>query len=104
MKTAFLDPKPQNPPYAELTVSDTAVGLAEATPAMPEGTKRAYIACETANVRWKADGSDPTSSAGHLIVAGDSVSFTNRDYTDLLKAIKFIRVTVDAKLTITYDP
>src|SRR3972149_3736049 len=104
MKTGFLDPRPQNPTYAELTVSDSAVGLADATPALPEGTSRAYIACETGAVRWRADGGLPTSSVGHSIASGDSVSFTNHDYTDLLKAIKFIRVTVDAKLTITYDP
>ncbi len=104
MKTAFLDPKPEKPMYAELTVSTTPVSLADATPAMPEGTARAYIACEDGAVRWLADGSVPSATKGHPIAANDSVSFTNRDYTDLLKAIKFIRVTVDAKLTITYDP
>jgi len=104
MKTSFLDPKPEKPMMATLTVSDTPVGLADATPPLPEGTSRAYITCEDGAVRWKADGSNPSATAGHPIAKDDSDSFTNRDYTDLLRAIKFIRVTVDAKLTITYDP
>jgi hypothetical protein len=99
-----IDPKPEWPIYAELVVSDTPVGLGDATPPLPDNCSRAYIGCEDAAVRWRADGTMPTASAGHQILKDDSVSFTNRDYMNLLNHIRFIRVTTDAKLTITYDP
>ena len=104
MRTVMLEPRVQYPVYAELTVGTTPVGLASSTPPLPDGTSRAYIACETGAVRWRADGTDPTSTKGHNIAVNDSVTFTNREYVDLLLAIKFVQVTVEAKLTITYDP
>jgi len=88
--------------YATLTVSSTAVGLASGSPALPGNAKRMFITIETDAVRWRADGTDPTSSEGHPIVKDDSISFTGANYRHLLENIKFIRVTNDAKIDITY--
>lgn len=88
--------------YAVLAVSNTAVGLASSTPALPAKAKRVYITCETDAIRWRADGTDPTDSEGHPLAANASISFTGANYRSLLESIKFIRVTADAALKITY--
>ena len=90
--------------YAVLAVSNAAagVGLAGSTPAMPAAAKRAFITCETDAVRWRADGTAPTDTEGHVLAANDSISFTGANYRQLLENILFIRKTGDAALKITY--
>jgi len=91
--------------YATLTVSNTAKGLADATPAITAVTptvKRAVITLETDQVRWRCDGTAPTSSEGHLMEVGSALSFMSNGYQQTLNKIKFIRVTGDAALKITY--
>lgn len=104
MKTAFLDPKPEKPMYAELTVSSTVVTLHDAVPPLPEGCGKAFITCEDGAVRWTSDGSDPSATKGHPVAKDDSIAFTSGDYVDLLNAMRIVRVSVDAKLGITYNP
>jgi hypothetical protein len=90
--------------YATLTVSSVAVGLASASPSLTAGSsvRRAFISVEDDDVRWRADGTNPTDSEGHLVEVGDYLSFMDRNYDDLLTKIRFIRVTADAKLKISY--
>lgn len=90
--------------YATLAVSSTAVGLGSASPTLTAGTtvKRAIITVETDQVRWRADGTAPTSSEGHLLEAGDVLNFLDANYESILGNLKFIRVTSDAALKITY--
>jgi len=92
--------------YATLTVSNAAggVGLADATPAITAGrtVKRAVITLETDQVRWRCDGTAPTASEGHLMEVGSALSFMSNGYQQTLNKIKFIRVTGDAALKITY--
>ncbi len=85
-----------------LTVSTTAVGLSSASPVLPDACNRAFITAENDAVRWRADGTDPTSSIGHVLAKNDSISFTSINYHGFLKKIRFIRVTTDATLRITY--
>jgi len=61
-----------------------------------------YITCETDAVRWRADGTDPTTSEGHQLASGDSISFTGANYRQLLEKIRFSKVTNTAALKITY--
>jgi len=91
--------------YSTLTVSNTAVTLSTASPGIPSRARGAYITCETDNVRWRADGTDPTSTEGHIIYATSGIVFDSSDDTNwrsVLLAIKFIRVTNDAALKITW--
>ncbi len=90
--------------YATLAVSTSAVGLvADASPVLPAACKRVYITCETQPVRWRADGTDPTSTTGHVLAKDDSISFTGADYRQLLEKIKFIATALgDGALKITY--
>ena len=91
--------------YATLTVAGTAVGLDSASPALDAGAsvKCALITVEDGPVRWRADGSAPTDSEGHLLNIGDVLNLTDRNYDSMLAAIKFIRTTgTSGKLKITY--
>ena len=92
--------------YAILAVSNTAVGLASATPAMTGKTQGVIVTVETDQVRWRADGTAPTSTEGHLMNTGDVLSFdswtSNQNWRSVLTAIRFIRVTTDATLKISY--
>ena len=90
--------------YAVLAVGATAVDLiADGSPTLPSKAKRAFITCETAAVRWRADGTAPTADEGHLLAAADSISFTGANYRQLLEMIEFIADTATAgALKITY--
>ena len=94
--------------YATLTISDTAVGLADGNPALVSGkvnnqlVTRAFFTLETDDVRWRADGEAPTAGEGHKLLNGDSIIFVDARYSKLLEDIRFIRVTTDAALKITY--
>jgi hypothetical protein len=90
--------------YATLAVSTSAVSLtADASPNLPSTCNRVFITCETQPVRWRADGTDPTASTGHLLAKDDSISFTGVKYRQLLEKIRFIAtVAGDGALKITY--
>jgi hypothetical protein len=62
-----------------------------------EGASTALINVAGQNVRWRDDGTDPTSTVGMLLVVGDEFSYQG----DLTK-IKFIEVTAGAELNVSY--
>lgn len=88
--------------FGTLTVSNSAVSLADASPPLPQRCRRALITIEDDQIRWRVDGTAPSSSEGHLMDSGDDLDFTWGNMRLLLTAIQFIRVTADAKLKITY--
>lgn len=91
--------------FATLTVSSTAVDLSDASPAYNAGhTVTGFFATvEDANVRWRADGTAPTTTEGHVLYEGQTLEFVGRNYTDIVENIQFIRDdSTDAKLKITY--
>lgn len=89
--------------YATLTVGSSAVTLVDdASVTLPAKCKRAFITCRTAAISWRADGTDPVASTDHILAAGDSVSFLNNNYRQLLENIAFIQDSAQATLQITY--
>lgn len=94
--------------YSTLTVSSTALVMSAAcSPLMPQNTKGAIITVETDQIRYRYDGTAPTSSEGHLLNPGDVLTFNSwiapkRDWSSILKSIQVIRVTADAKLKISW--
>lgn len=78
--------------YQQLTSLAAAAGLT-----VPDGTLMAIIQAETQNVRWRDDGTNPTTSVGMVLAAGTSLV-----YTGSFAAIKFIEVTASAKLNVSY--
>ena len=82
--------------YQDLTVSNSAVGLTLPTSLTP---RAAVITVESDQVRFTLDTTTPTSSKGHLLNVGDMLELAN---TEMLSNARFIRVTTDATLRITY--
>lgn len=79
--------------YEQITSMSAAVGLT-----VPAGACLAVIQCETQNVRWRDDGTDPTASVGMLMKTTDQPL---RFYGSLGR-LKFIEATASAKLDVAY--
>ena len=69
--------------YESLTVSDTAGGLTGGV----TGTQSFVGRLETAQIRYRTDGTDPTSGEGVLMNVGDQIVLS---YSEI-KAASFIR-------------
>lgn len=81
--------------FQQLTVSTTAVGLT-----VPAGATRAVCRVQAQPLRWRDDGTNPTSSVGMLTAA--TVTF-ELDGVYSLNAFKAIRSGgTDAVLEISY--
>tara|TARA_R100000306_G_scaffold23875_1_gene27203 strand:- start:50 stop:355 length:306 start_codon:yes stop_codon:yes gene_type:complete len=82
--------------YEKLAVADSAVGLGE----IPSMATRAYIQCDTAAVRFRYDGTAPTTAEGTLIAADGSITLKGED---ILSTVRFIRTTsTSASLKVAY--
>ena len=79
--------------HAKLTTLTTAVGLA-----VPQGATACILRCETQPVRFRDDGTDPTSATGMLLLAADVPYF----YDGNLNAIKFIETAASAALNVAF--
>ena len=88
--------------------STAAKALSGASPALSGGTvsghaiRRFIITTETAACRWRADGTDPTTTTGHLAASTDTLSFTGANYKSLASNLKFIAVVSTCNFSISW--
>lgn len=81
--------------FETVTVSTTPVSLT-----VPDTAEGAYLSCETNDIRWRADGADPTATVGHVLTKGELLTMPGRD---ILVQFRMIRVgSGDAVLSCTY--
>jgi hypothetical protein len=78
--------------YQQITDLSAAVGLT-----VPTGALFAMIQAETAAVRYRDDGVDPTATVGQALNADDEIL-----YSGDLSAIKFIQKSAGAVLNVSY--
>lgn len=78
--------------YQQITSLSAAAALT-----VPTGATVALIQAETKDIRWRDDGTNPTSSVGMVLAAGTSVFFTGS-----LSAFRAIETAASAKLNISY--
>lgn len=78
--------------YQQLTSLSAAAALT-----VPSGAKVALMQAEAQSVRWRDDGTDPTTTVGMVLNAGESLYFTGS-----LAGFKAIEVSASAKLNISY--
>ena len=71
--------------YESVTVADSAIGLTSAT--YLTATK-AEMTLETAQIRVRKDGTNPTSSEGHLVEVGDIITLNSAADIATFKAIR----------------
>lgn len=83
--------------FCQLTLSGTAAGLSTCTGGIPVGSSNVFIIDETANSRWRDDGTAPTTTVGMLFSSGTSLS-----YQGDLTAIQFIAVSGSPVLDISF--
>lgn len=85
--------------YQQIT-PNSATGLTVPTNA-PDGSKQqatfAIITPEGQNVRWRDDGTNPTSSVGMPIYVGTSLLYDGN-----LANIKFINMVAGGKVNVSY--
>ena len=76
--------------FAQLTVANTAVGLAAGTLTHAGGEQMTKFVCrlETAQIRYRTDGTDPTATVGTILDVNDTLFITSPD--DAAR-IRFIR-------------
>lgn len=71
--------------FEQITVANAAAGigfttsLINATGSHPEASS-AICRLETAQIRWRADATAPTSSVGQLMEVGDILTLTGHDF------------------------
>ena len=85
--------------FEALAVSTTAVAFTAATYAPTTGTPAVMAKCsvETAAVRYRLDGTDPTATVGEVLEPGDELAVWG---TMDIRSIRFIRRDgVDATLS-----
>lgn len=78
--------------FQQITDLSSASGLT-----VPNETELAVFSIEGASVRYRDDGTSPTSSVGMLLHSG-----TVFEYNGPLNAIEFIEVASGAKLNVSY--
>lgn len=82
--------------YEKITVtSSPAVGLTNP----PEGCQQALIVCSTNDIMFRRDGTDPTSTTGIPLEAGQNFVLDN--YADIVR-FKAIAVSTTAYLHVEY--
>ena len=78
--------------FQQITALAAATGLT-----VPSRAEWALIECEAQSVRWRDDGTNPTTTVGHVLNPGDVL-----EYKGLLSAIRFIETAVGAKLNVSF--
>ena len=76
--------------YSQITDLSSAVGI------RAKNGRFALIQAWGQNVRWRDDGTDPTTTVGMILAAGTSMPY----YGDV-KAIRFIETTASAELNVS---
>lgn len=83
--------------FESITVSTTAIGCTTATAA---GAIQALVTVEDQAIRYRVDGTNPTSSVGHEALDYDVITLQSPDEIAKFKAIR--RDSSDAILRVTY--
>lgn len=88
--------KPAGFAYESLTVADSAIGFTAAT---ATNAIRALVTAETAEMRFRYDGTDPTASEGHVIRAYETIALEGPQNISQFRAIRTGGVSGTLKTT-----
>lgn len=99
--TALAQTSPAQPlvplGYCQLTSIDAATALSACSGGIPSGARLAYLIPEAQAIRYRDDGTSPTSGVGFPLAVGASVF-----YTGTLSKVSVISQTSGAKLNILF--
>lgn len=87
--------------YEALSVAGAAVSLTAGKLAVADKAKciRVWITSETADIRYRLDGGDPTTSVGHLLIAGGTLEVEGQTN---LERFSMIAVSGTASVRVSY--
>lgn len=84
--------------YQQVTSLSSAAGLTvPVIPGNAESANYAVIQCESQVVRWRDDGTNPTTTVGMRLSPGQTLN-----YDGDLSRLKFIEEAASAKLNVSY--
>lgn len=87
--------------YESITVSSTAKRLTLANIYVTPPAKAAIVSVDSAPIRWRDDGTDPTSSEGHFAIpTGEPIVLDNANRMVDFRAIR--QSSTDASIRISY--
>jgi len=86
--------------FEQITVVATAIGLTASKLASSPKPKKVIITAETAQFRYRIDGTDPTASVGHLVNPMDSIVLEGYSQLNNFKAIR--KGSTSADIFVTY--
>jgi hypothetical protein len=78
--------------FESITVSGTAIGLTS-------NTAREVLITVEGDIRYRLDGTDPTTTEGHKAVSNEKIELRGRGQIDQFKAIN---ITDDVQIRVTY--
>jgi hypothetical protein len=79
--------------YTQITSLSSAEGLGS----IPKGTYVAVIQAEAGDLRWRDDGTAPTTTVGMVLPNGSVLEYDGR-----LSSIQFIAVTAGALVNVSF--
>jgi hypothetical protein len=71
----------------------TADTAAAPTGTIPTTFSQVIIQCEDNSIRWRADGTAPTTVIGQRMDPGDILILAGNDYADLMRRFSYINAT-----------
>lgn len=83
-----------------ITIADAAIGLTAAKLASTPRPKKVIITVETAQFRYRIDGTDPSATVGHLVNPMDSIVLEGYSQMNNFKAIR--KGATSAEIFVTY--
>jgi len=86
--------------HEAITIDDTVGGVG-LTAASAASSNRIFVTAETADMRFRYDGGAPTTTAGHLISDGDTLTLYGTQNIKNFRAIK--TGGVSGVLHVTYE-
>ena len=91
--------------FETITVTTAAIGFTAATvrSLYPYVSAKTFVTIESANIRYRFDGTAPSATVGHLGYAGSSFVLEGLDDILNFKAFRDTAATGDATLTVTYS-
>ena len=89
--------------YESITVSTTSQSLSQYTDSDGNLAKRVIITIESSQLRYRYDGTEATSTEGHLVNPFDTIVIVGTDNIKNFRAIRNSTATVDAKIRCTYE-
>ncbi len=88
--------------FETITVAAVAIGLTTSSTylASTPRPKKAFISCEGAQLRYRMDGNDPTSTVGHILLPTQTLTLEGYSQLNNFKAIR--TGSTSATLQVTY--